>query len=1453
MSGVDAVAAYRQRILQETGFVTLPGMPQVTSPLQRLYIRIQALQRDEQFGNIGRDEAKIGSMLTDMVDTLNQFGEEFYRRGNVYRSGERPEPLDPPTALHQQHRIVILGASGSGKTTLLRYLAQRAAETANGVIPIFAPLKEYAFCVSDPQSLPLRNFALHRAAQGNAELFAALKSAERLLWLIDDLDVCCLFRQTMVHQINALPGDLVLTSRPGGYYPRGFETLAHFEILPMTPEETEHFLYDSMSAIATHVSADHDWIEARIAEMRPHLDHRVAHIPLLFSIFIALAHIRAIEAAFEHREELCDQFVKGFLEWQFTETPLIVEHVPDEHLRQIALKSLYYLGWLAQIHSYDMLAGQQLTPEHLTGALAHDLAQTWNIAGAKWEEIAAIVIAFWQQTGIIQKCRIQAREYLTFHYRLFQEYAAARQLAIMLSCNFHRTWKFLFPRVHHHAWREPLLMLANMVDEAQFDRLFHHLLHGKSSYERSLHRDLRLAAQLLSERGIFPPHFCQAIIQKLNRLNSNYSGIHQRSSYLTYGIGAILLLAGLMLSSASWEILLSVFVFWTIVCLGTYTTSIFPMLQKALSFPERFWAYIPTPKPLIHLFESCPTPEGIAYLVRALSAPESEIKKVAAEALGHLGKREATPHLLPLLTDEQESIHRTAALAIARIGDIEFLIQTLQDEHATIRDAAVEALVEIGKHRALPDLTPLLHSEKPYVRRVAIDILQQIGGNQAIPFLLEAISDPDKEIRLTAVEAFGHIEDTPDPASQALIISGLTCAIDDAELLVRWAAARALGRIHSAETIPVILQAIRKNANYVGRALTGAFQQIITPAQIPFLIETLNDPSPQIRQTAAEAIGRFRASEAIPGLIGLLQAPEASVRRTAAEALGAIGNAEVMDALFPLLNDDAWQVRQSAASALGHLRNSQAVPYLIEILIDGDWHVVRAVIAALGEIRDPEAIPYLIQSLKSKIDCIYEATKQALHQIGEAETAPYLLMALKSGQENVRKNAEDTLRQIGDAQAIPYLIQALQEPHDDVRKIAAETLGRIGQAEAVPHLLPLLEDANEVIRNVTAEALGAIGEKTSASSLIRLLHDSSAKVRVTVVKTLGRLGTPEAIAPLIELLNDQDMNMRRAAVESLGRLGTADAVTPLLEALHDAQWLVRWSATYALGRIGTDAVLPHLIRELKDENWNVRRAAAEALGQIASKQSVISLMKSLNDPEWSVRWAAANALGRIRDPLAVSDLLKMMEDPHEKLRVAAVAALGEIGDATVIPHLIQALEDTDWNVREAAAKSLQQMSDARAIPAFLEAMTQGSEYVRRTIALALRHIHDVHAIPYFVGALQESDETIRNIAAENLLKIGDVRAVPGLIRALGHRNITVRSTAADILGQFAQSFTPHDYPLLRRTAQALWWRLTDHKLVADAAFQALEQIANRLTILSVLRAETRYEDKKPDFLKNPDF
>jgi HEAT repeat protein len=178
---------------------------------------------------------------------------------------------------------------------------------------------------------------------------------------------------------------------------------------------------------------------------------------------------------------------------------------------------------------------------------------------------------------------------------------------------------------------------------------------------------------------------------------------------------------------------------------------------------------------------------------------------------------------------------------------------------------------------------------------------------RTISALAKATADPSPQVRLSAIEALETIG--PEAESTAPV---LVKALKDDNLFVRWAAARALGKVgtrHADIAVPGLAKllddrdfdvniAAAQALERFGPAATDAEKRKETlraiesigsgasPA-IPAITQTLNDSDHMVRQQAARLLGRFgpAAAQATTALRRALQDPEPEVRRAASDAL----------------------------------------------------------------------------------------------------------------------------------------------------------------------------------------------------------------------------------------------------------------------------------------------------------------------------------------------------------------------------------------------------------------------------------------------------------------------------------------------------------------------------------------------------------------------------------------
>jgi len=143
-------------------------------------------------------------------------------------------------------------------------------------------------------------------------------------------------------------------------------------------------------------------------------------------------------------------------------------------------------------------------------------------------------------------------------------------------------------------------------------------------------------------------------------------------------------------------------------------------------------------------------------LARALRDGDWQVREVAIEAMGQVGSP-AVETLLKLLRDWD--VRKYAILALGKIRDERVLdplmLQLRNDE---FKDDAINALVELGEP-SVPKLIAALKDKDESVRKSAVLALGRIKSCEAIDPLIEMLGDKDWFTRLTAAAALESIGD----------------------------------------------------------------------------------------------------------------------------------------------------------------------------------------------------------------------------------------------------------------------------------------------------------------------------------------------------------------------------------------------------------------------------------------------------------------------------------------------------------------------------------------------------------------------------------------------------------------------------------------------------------------------------------------------------------------------
>ncbi len=337
-------------------------------------------------------------------------------------------------------------------------------------------------------------------------------------------------------------------------------------------------------------------------------------------------------------------------------------------------------------------------------------------------------------------------------------------------------------------------------------------------------------------------------------------------------------------------------------------------------------------------------------------------------------------------------------------SEVRFLTDSIASTDACVRELSIRLLGSFGGDAVAEQLRDLLGSAQSSVtvRQTAALGLGMIGGNVGITVLLRAIRDDDGGVRANAVWALGRADD-------GRAVAPIRDLLADELVIVREAAAVALGRLDSTSSAAVLERALRQDAaEGVRRNAAWALGQLEVKGSSPALASALqSDREGAVREMAAWALGELESrDQAAPLIRALAGDSSASVRETAAWALGSMEANDASDALGTAAGNDVRpRVRGTAAWALGQIEPSSAPRGLLKALTDEESDVRTKAAWALSEIGDTTAIAIVREAFRRETDKdARRAQVRAIMRGGKGSQEAFGEM-LRSMDPDVRKAA----------------------------------------------------------------------------------------------------------------------------------------------------------------------------------------------------------------------------------------------------------------------------------------------------------------------------------------------------------------------------------------------------------------------------------------------------------------
>ncbi|MFC1745013.1 HEAT repeat domain-containing protein [Candidatus Riflebacteria bacterium] len=434
-------------------------------------------------------------------------------------------------------------------------------------------------------------------------------------------------------------------------------------------------------------------------------------------------------------------------------------------------------------------------------------------------------------------------------------------------------------------------------------------------------------------------------------------------------------------------------------------SSIVDYLLEELRNPEREGK-----KEIIKCLGSLPSIYSVLPLITALSHEDSDVKMMAAEALGKLGDRRA---VAPLMTLFENTENRNLKFVILRslgcFGKDHALTPLLEQykktENQDMKAFIVPLLARFNVPEAVDVLISILESDNPRARANAIESFKilAIPITKKIEYLLPLIEDKNPRARANCLgtlwQFYQEMEEkrkelTPEQWKQVQILKNkvVDCAYKMSKQLdkkMRLSVAYILREMNDVKFTFLLLQLLREDDEHVKKVASASLSHVRISENINLLMKTLIFeelvPVQLNILKALENLGDLQSHDVDTNLQKLFKKTEVtSVKAAIITTLGKLKNPEKRMVFFTeALKHTDPRVRANSVEIIGRLRTLESTPLLREALRDENHRVQGTAILSLFLMGELNIIETLFQFLRSNESSIVLTGIHILSEICE--------------------------------------------------------------------------------------------------------------------------------------------------------------------------------------------------------------------------------------------------------------------------------------------------------------------------------------------------------------------------------------------------------------------------------------------------------------------------------------
>ena len=542
---------------------------------------------------------------------------------------------------------------------------------------------------------------------------------------------------------------------------------------------------------------------------------------------------------------------------------------------------------------------------------------------------------------------------------------------------------------------------------------------------------------------------------------------------------------------------------------------------------------------------------------------------------------------------------------------------------------------------------------------------------------------------------------------------------------IREIAARELGWLKDAESVPLLISAI-KDTELVSRSAAMSLARInndAARAAVDRIEKVMNEAKDLAKVEFAWSLCMLGDSRGFgPLLEGEAKGLTKNIEGYDKELIARVGTT---DKLLELSDSNDQLLRMYAAMELGRRKDKDVIPALTKLVKDSNDHVSKQAAISLGRTGDERAGPVLMDILDSKpemLDTVLGAIRTSVGFPG--------LKAIGANTKDLalKKRIVGMMRQLRDPRAADYLLEVYNNTPEGAQELkeqalwALEELGDVRIADAMIGLTKWEKDEENPLKNRRAEKLadgavewlGIVRPEGAKQALVDLLeyHNSVEPADwttrpATIMRSLGMYRDP-SLGPMLEkYLYANDRRDFAAAAEAVGRSGYAGAVKTFVSivkrkkdekfsTLMEARdWQMedrlqdRRNSIFGLSYLGNPDAAEALMNVIEDveDDPELRLEAANALANCADEEVAQVILSKIADEKLDMQTRTFYVMGlwHYHSSSVSEAMLGLLEgEGNDDLVPAAAVALGEAADPAYAQRVTQLLSHSDEKRRRGA-------------------------------------------------------------------------------------------------------------------------------------------------------------------------